>query len=92
LPEIFIPSAFSPNGDGMNDIIRPKVVGMKQYNYFRVYNRLGQMLYSTSTLEQGWDGRLGGTLQPSGAYVYMAQAVDYTGKMINKKGTFVLIR
>lgn len=92
VPEIFIPSAFSPNGDGKNDIIRPKVVGMKQYNYFRVYNRLGQMLYSTSSLEQGWDGRISGILQPPGAYVYMAQAVDYTGKTINKKGTFVLIR
>jgi gliding motility-associated-like protein len=92
VPDIFIPSAFTPNGDGKNDIIRPKVVGMKQYNYFRVYNRLGQMLFSTSTQEQGWDGRISGILQPSGAYVYMAQAVDYTGKTINKKGTFVLIR
>ena len=72
--------------------MRPKVVGMKQYNYFRVYNRLGQMLYSTGTAGQGWDGKLGGVAQPSGAYVYEAQAIDYTGKVINKKGTFVLIR
>lgn len=91
-PQIFIPSAFTPNGDGNNDIMRPKVVGMKQYNYFRVYNRLGQMLYSTSTAGQGWDGKLGGKAQPAGAYVYEAQAIDYTGKVINKKGTFVLIR
>lgn len=91
-PDIFVPSAFTPNGDGKNDIMRPKVVGMKQYNYFRIYNRLGQMVYSTSTEGQGWDGRLGGVLQPSGAYVFMAQAIDYTGKTINKKGTLVLIR
>lgn len=91
-PSIFIPSAFTPNGDGNNDIMRPKVVGMKQYNYFRVYNRLGQMLYSTATEGQGWDGRFKGQMQPSGAYVYEAQAIDYTGKVVNKKGTFVLIR
>jgi gliding motility-associated-like protein len=91
-PDIFVPSAFTPNGDGKNDIIRPKVVGMKQYNYFRIYNRAGQMLYSTSTYNQGWDGRMGGQLQPPGAYVYMAQAIDYTGKTVNKKGTVVLIR
>lgn len=92
VPDIFIPSAFTPNGDGKNDIMRPKVVGMKQYNYFRIYNRLGQLVYSTSTEGQGWDGRLAGNLQPSGAYVYMAQAIDYTGKTVNKKGTFVLVR
>ncbi|CAN5468026.1 hypothetical protein BH10BAC2_BH10BAC2_23630 [soil metagenome] len=92
VPDIFIPSAFTPNGDSKNDIMRPKVVGMKQYNYFRIYNRLGQLVYSTSTEGQGWDGRLGGQLQPSGAYVYMAQAIDYTGKPFNKKGTLVLIR
>lgn len=91
-PDIFVPSAFTPNGDGKNDVIRPKVVGVKQYNYFRIFNREGKMLYSTSTLEQGWDGKYSGQLQPPGAYVYMAQAIDYTGKMINKKGTVVLIR
>lgn len=91
-PSIFIPSAFTPNGDAQNDIMRPRIVGMKQFNYFRVYNRLGQMLYSTATEGQGWDGRFKGNLQPSGAYVYEAQTVDYTGKIINKKGTFVLIR
>lgn len=92
VPDILVPSAFTPNGDSKNDIMRPKVVGMKQYNYFRIYNRLGQLVYSTSTEGQGWDGRLGGEPQPSGAYVYMAQAIDYTGKTVNKKGTFVLIR
>ncbi|MBG9377457.1 gliding motility-associated C-terminal domain-containing protein [Panacibacter sp. DH6] len=91
-PDIFVPSAFTPNGDGKNDIIRPRVIGIRQYNYFRVYNREGKMMYSTSTQEQGWDGSYGGQLQPPGAYVYMAQAIDYTGKLINKKGTVVLIR
>lgn len=91
-PNIFVPSAFTPNGDARNDIMRPKVVGMKQFNYFRIYNRLGQMVYATSTPEQGWDGNISGVPQPTGTYVYMVQATDYTGKVITKKGTLVLIR
>lgn len=91
-PDIFIPSAFTPNGDGLNDILKPKVVGMKQFNYFRIFNRWGNMLYSTNQEGQGWDGTYTGNKQPSGPYVYMAQGVDYNGKTINKKGSVVLIR
>jgi len=50
------------------------------------------MLYSTSQLNQGWDGTAAGEPQASGVYVYIAQAIDYTGKVVNKKGTVVLIR
>lgn len=92
LPDIFVPSAFTPNNDQTNDLLRAKVLGMKQFNYFRVYNRWGQMLFSTSTLNQGWNGRYGGVDQPSGTYIYVAQAIDYTGKVFDKKGTAVLIR
>jgi gliding motility-associated-like protein len=91
-PDIFIPSAFTPNGDGMNDILKPVPVGIKQFNFFRVYNRWGNLLYSTSTIGAGWDGTFGGKLQQSETYVYVAQGIDYTGKLITKKGTVVLIR
>jgi gliding motility-associated-like protein len=91
-PDIFIPSAFTPNSDGLNDVLRPIVAGMKQLNYFRVFNRWGQMLFTTSAIGQGWDGRLSGKLQASGTYVYMISATDYTGKVVTKKGTIVLIR
>jgi gliding motility-associated-like protein len=91
-PEIFIPSAFTPNSDGRNEIARPVLVGMQALNYFRVYNRWGQMVYSTSEVGKGWDGTFGGKPQPSGTYVYAAQAVDYTGKIAFRKGTIVLIR
>jgi hypothetical protein len=50
------------------------------------------MVYSTSEIGKGWDGKFGGTPQPSGTYVFSAQAVDYTGKVVVKKGTVVLIR
>jgi len=92
LPNIFVPSAFTPNHNGRNDILRPILLGMKQLNYFRIYNRFGQLLYSTSTMQQGWDGTFSGKPQSLGTYVFMVQATDYTGKLITKKGTFVLIR
>lgn len=87
-----MPSAFTPNGDGRNDVIRPVLVGIKQLNFFRVYNRWGQMVFSTSQGSKGWDGTVGGNKQSSDNFVYMVQAVDYTGKVIVKRGNFVLVR
>jgi gliding motility-associated-like protein len=91
-PEIFVPSAFTPNGDGKNDIIKPVTIGIAQLSYFRIYNRWGQLLFSTSEMNTGWDGTLNGTRQPSGTYVYMAGGTDYKGNKISRKGTVVLIR
>ncbi|MBS1920425.1 MAG: gliding motility-associated C-terminal domain-containing protein [Bacteroidetes bacterium] len=91
-PDIFVPSAFTPNGDGKNDIIKPICVGISKLNYFRIYNRWGQMVFSTSQMGKGWDGTIGGSLQSTGNFVYMAQGIDYTGKVIFKKGNVTLIR
>ena len=91
-PEIFVPSAFTPNNDGKNDVLKPVAVGMKQVNFFRIYNRWGQMVYSTSQLGQGWSGTFGGADQASGTYVYTVEATDYLNKKILKKGTVVLLR
>lgn len=91
-PDIFIPTGFTPNRDGLNDILRPVIAGMKQFLYFRVYNRLGNMVYSTSQQGAGWDGNYAGSPQASGTYVVVVQAIDYTGKLITKRGTAVLIR
>ncbi|WP_207515341.1 T9SS type B sorting domain-containing protein [Longitalea luteola] len=90
--DIFMPSGFTPNGDGRNDVIRPIMAGVKQLNFFRVYNRWGQLVFSTSEVNKGWNGEIGGTKQSSQNFVYMVQAVDYTGKVIVKRGSFVLIR
>ena len=92
LPEIFVPTGFTPNGDGKNDILKPTVVGMKQFLFFRVFNRLGQLLYATNELGKGWDGTLSGTPQASGTYVFDAEAIDYLGQTIRRRGVAVLIR
>jgi gliding motility-associated-like protein len=91
-PQVFVPTAFTPNGDGKNDIYRTTIAGMKQFLYFRVYNRWGQLLFGTSEANKGWDGTYNGKKQESGTYVYSIQAIDYNNKSYFKKGTFVLIR
>ncbi|MBS4043740.1 MAG: gliding motility-associated C-terminal domain-containing protein [Chitinophagaceae bacterium] len=91
-PEIFVPSAFTPNGDGRNDVIKPLAVGLTKLDYFNIYNRLGQLIYTTSQIGTGWDGRINGKLQDSGTFIYTTQGVDFNGKTIIKKGTIVLIR
>ena len=91
-PEIFIPSGFTPNGDGKNDILRPVTVGITKLNYFTIFNRWGQRIFTSTELNKGWDGRYNGEPQPSGTYVFQAEGIDYLGKPVYKKGTAVLIR
>jgi gliding motility-associated-like protein len=91
-PDILVPSGFTPNGDGKNDIIKPIPVGITELQYFRIYNRWGQLLFSTSQQGIGWDGRHNGTPQGSGAYVFVTQGKDIYGKTVFRKGTVVLIR
>ena len=91
-PDIYVPNGFTPNGDGKNDTFHPLTVGIKEINYFRVFNRWGQMVFSSSAFNEGWDGRLGGVDQPGGAYVWMVQGVTANNRVITKKGTVVLIR
>jgi len=91
LPDIFVPNAFTPEKSS-NNLFRPVLMGIASLEYFRVYNRWGQLLYSTSQPGQGWDGRVQGRLQNSGAYLWMLKGTDYTGKAIVKKGTMTLIR
>ena len=91
-PDIYMPTGFTPNNDGTNDKFMPYPVGIKQYNYFRVFNRWGQLIFSTTSLHHGWDGKLAGKEQPSGVYVWMIEGLTKDNKIISKKGTITLIR
>jgi gliding motility-associated-like protein len=91
-PYVFVPTAFTPNGDGLNDVVRPIAVGVKQIRYFSIYNRWGQLVFRTSVNGQGWDGRIGGVPQGSNVFVWMVSAIDYLDKPIFLKGTVTLIR
>jgi len=90
-PAVYVPNSFTPNGDGHNDVLRVIMPGGTLRNFI-VFNRWGQEVFRTANPSVGWDGCLNGTAQPAGAFVWMVDAVDYTGKMIQTKGTVVLIR
>jgi gliding motility-associated-like protein len=91
-PDLYVPTAFTPNGDGRNETFYPFPVGIKAINYFKVFNRWGQMVFSSTILYKGWDGRLQGVEQPTGTYVWMAQGIDNSNKTITRQGTVTLIR
>ena len=89
---IFVPSSFSPNRDGVNDVLYPYIAGIKAFHYFKVYNRYGQILFETRNANSGWDGSVNGTVQPMGAYVWVAEGINTSGKVINKMGNVLLLR
>ncbi|QEC67752.1 T9SS type B sorting domain-containing protein [Panacibacter ginsenosidivorans] len=92
LPSVFVPTGFTPNRDGKNDILKPILAGIQRIQMFNVYNRLGQLIFSTSTEGRGWDGTIDGIPQNTGTYVWMVKAVDYNGVPYFNKGTVTLIR
>ncbi len=91
-PELYVPSAFTPNGDGLNDILRFVPVGMTDILYFRIFNRYGQMVFSSTDPQKGWDGRINGMEQASNSYVWMIAGKDYLGNIVKRKGVVTLIR
>ena len=90
-PCYYVPNSFSPNGDGLNDIFRAIPVGISYTEWFRVYNRYGQLVFQTNRWLKGWDGTYLGKRQPTGNYVWMIKGVDKNGKVVEQKGTIMII-
>jgi len=90
--DIFVPGAFTPNSDGLNDLLFPTLLGIKELRFFRVFNRWGQLLFETRTQRAGWDGNQKGVQQGSQAVVWMAEGLGVDGKIYLRKGTSILIR
>ena len=91
-PGFYVPSGFTPNNDGNNDVIKPILMGMRSLKLFRIYNRWGQLLFTTSEKGKGWDGTFKGSQQDPGTFVWMAEGVTYLGENLKKQGTVVLLR
>ena len=88
-----LPNAFSPgSGTSMNDELRIIKRGIATLNYFKIFNRWGQMIFSTTDINQGWNGQFNGVPQPLGTYVYLIDATTSTGKKFYKQGNVTLIR
>ncbi|OQP60611.1 hypothetical protein A3860_32880 [Niastella vici] len=88
-----MPDAFTPNGDGKNDVFRIPPSRPVKLNAFAVYDRWGMRVFYTSNNAAGWDGRFGGQPQPLGTYVWIIEYEDLlTGKPTQAQGTVILIR
>lgn len=91
-PEAYVPTGWTPNGDGHNDNLVPFLVNVKQLNYFRIYNRWGQLVFETKEMGKGWDGRYNGQLQVIDQYTWNLEVVGINGAILRKTGNSTLIR
>ena len=89
---LLLPTAFTPNNDGLNDRLSAKVVGYIDLTYFKIYNKWGQLVFETKQLNTGWDGNYKGLPQNTGSFIWLAQGRDINGNVLNDKGSFTLIR
>jgi len=90
-PEIYVPNAFTPNGDGRNDALKAVPVGLKNFTRFTIFNRWGQVVFTTADALNGWNGKLNG-IDQTGVFVWLAEGNDYKNNIILRKGTTVVVR
>jgi gliding motility-associated-like protein len=86
-----VPSAFSPNGDGNNDFVHVLGLGITSID-FKIYNRFGQMVFSTTDIEDGWDGTMNGELLNQGVFVYTLEFELIDGSNGEKSGNITLVK
>lgn len=88
---LFVPDAFSPNGDSINDTFSVQGIFIKSFK-MTVFNRWGVPLFRTDAAEPGWDGTFNGQPADAGSYSYTIQAEDFRGESFVKRGSFLLLR
>mgnify|MGYP002840452680 FL=1 len=86
---ICIPDAFTPNGDGVNDIFNIPVINYDDFD-FSIYSRNGQQIFYSNNPDYGWDGKYNNNMCPIGEYSYIIKVLDIFGKEYLKKGTILL--
>jgi gliding motility-associated-like protein len=91
-PAYYVPNAFTPNGDQLNQLFRAIPVGIVTTEWFRIFNRYGQLIFETNRWMSGWDGTYQGRLQPPGTYVWIIKGKDRNGRIVEQKGTVLLMR
>lgn len=92
LVDIFLPKAFTPNNDGVNDKLFPYLTGIKEFRYFKIFNRFNQLLFESKNYDEGWNGTLNGVPQPMGIYIWVAVGVKEDGTLLQKTGQTLLLR
>ena len=90
---VSIPKAFTPNRDNLNDVLKIEYgAGLKTFNFFRIFNRFGKIVFQTNSITDSWDGRFNGLDQEMDAYTYLIDYVTYKDEHITKTGSFILLR
>jgi gliding motility-associated-like protein len=88
-----LPNAFTPNSDGLNDVIKSIYnSGIASLNFLKIYNRKGNIVFQTTQLNAGWDGRVNGIDQESDAYYWTAEYVTKKSETLRRTGSFLLIK
>ncbi|HEU4472476.1 MAG TPA: PKD domain-containing protein [Flavisolibacter sp.] len=91
-PAVYVPGAFTPNGDGLNDVLRPVYVGIKTLERFEVYSRWGQRVFSTSSTREGWDGKINQQYQGNDTFVWFVKGINYLNQPVLLRGTVTIIK
>ena len=91
-PTYHFPNAFSPNGDGLNEVFRPIPSGIQSTEYFRVFDRYGTLMFQTQEWMKGWNGNYQGKPAMAGTYAWIIKGTDVNGAPVEMKGTVILIR
>jgi gliding motility-associated-like protein len=90
---LFMPTAFTPNADGRNDVFKPSYENIQREHYLlRIYDRWGAKMFETTDPDQGWDGRVNGRMQPVGVYVWQVNARIMNGDDVEYHGVVHLMR
>jgi gliding motility-associated-like protein len=90
--EVFVPNAFTPNSDGLNDFLFPATIGIEQIQFFSIYDRYGQQVYNWNNGKKGWDGTFKSLPQEPGVYTWHFNGTGIDGLHYYRKGIVVLIR
>lgn len=87
-----VPKAFTPNGDGVNDIIYVKGWGLKDLISFKIYNRFGELIFESTDFNVGWNGKYRGKEQNIETYIYTVEALTFGNRVLSKKGNISLLK
>ena len=90
-PFVFVPNAFTPNGDKENDVLYVRGIWIEKF-VLRIFDRWGEKVFQSSEVDNGWDGNFKGKPLPNGNFVYKLSVLTYEDKIINKSGSSTLVR
>jgi gliding motility-associated-like protein len=90
-PNLFYPTSFTPNGDALNDLFNVYGQYISAFQ-MDIFNRWGELMFTTNDLEEGWDGKFKGTAMPEGTYTFVARITDFAGRTFKKSGSVLLLQ